>query len=112
MFWGAHLRDGGETMKVLRFGSITLATIMTAVVPIGNNLSAKPRAALQGEVKSKSPKSIVLSVDDGHSSPYPPSPEEKASTDATVTPANSGDAVEGNSPVTAKPADVILRITA
>ena len=87
-------------MKVLRFGSITLATIVTAVVPIGNNLSAKPRAALQAEVKSKSPSSFVLLGEE--------SPEENASTDPTVTPANSGDAVEGNSPVMAKPADVIL----
>jgi len=94
-------------MKVFRFGSITLATIMAVVVAIGNNVSAKPRVALQAEVKSKSPSSI-LSAEDGGSSPYPPSPEGKASTDAAVAPANSGNALEGKSPVTAKPADVIL----
>jgi hypothetical protein len=109
MFWGAHRRDGGETMKVLRIGSTILASLITAVVPIGNNLSAKPRAALHAEVKSKSASSIVLSAEDGDSSRHPPLPEEKASTDATVTPVpNSGDSAEGNSSVTAKPADVIL----
>jgi hypothetical protein len=96
-------------MKVLRIGSTILATLITTVVPTGNNLSAKPRAALHAEVKSKSASSIVLSAEDGDSSRHPPLPEEKASTDATVTPVpNSGDSAEGNSSVTAKPADVIL----
>ena len=109
MFWGAHRGDGGETMKVLRIGSTILATLITAVVPIGNNLSAKPRAALHAEVKSKSGSSIVLSAEDSESSPSPASPEEKANPDATVKPVpNSGDSVEGNSSVPAKPAVVIL----
>jgi len=93
-------------MKVLRIGSIIVAgSIMTAVVPIGNNLSAKPHALLEAE---GSPRSVVLSVEDVNSSSYPPFPEEKASTDAPVTSPKSEDSVEGTSPVTAKPADVIL----
>jgi hypothetical protein len=96
-------------MNVLRNGSIILATIMAAFVPIGNNLSAKPQASLPVEVNAKSPRSIVLSVEDDTSSPYPPSPEGRASTDAPVmSDTKSEDSVEGSSPVTAKPADVIL----
>jgi hypothetical protein len=109
MFWGAHRRDGGETMKALRTGSIILAALMTPIVPIGNNLSAKPRAALHADVKTKAPSSTPVSAEDSDSSPYPPSPEESASTDATLTSTQILDgSFEGNSSITAKPADVIL----
>jgi hypothetical protein len=109
MFWGTPPSRRWGTMKLLRIGSIIVATIMTAFVPIGNNLSAKPHASSEAEVKSKSPRSVVRSVEGGNSSPYPPSPEGKASTDAPVPPQpKSEDSVEGNSPDAAKPADVIL----
>jgi len=96
-------------MKALRTGSIILAALMTPFVPIGNNLSAKPRAALHAEVKTKAPSSTPVSAEDSDSSPYPPSPEESASTDATLTSNQISDgSFEGNSSITAKPADVIL----
>ncbi len=51
----------------------------------------------------------MLSVESGNSSPYLPSPEQKARTDATVTPQpKAEDSVEGNSPGARRPANVIL----
>jgi hypothetical protein len=82
---------------------------MTPIVPIGNNLSAKPRAALHADVKTKAPSSTPVSAEDSDSSPYPPSPEESASTDATLTSTQILEgSFEANSSITAKPADVIL----
>jgi hypothetical protein len=94
-------------MKVLRVGSIVAGSLMTAVVPIGNNLSAKPHASL--EVKSKPPRSVVLPAEGSNSSPHPLSPEGKASADAPVKlEPTSEDSAEANLPAAAKPADVIL----
>jgi hypothetical protein len=57
-------------MKVLQIGGIIVATTITAVFPIGKNLSAKANAAVEAEINSEAPSSLALSAGPGDSSAY------------------------------------------
>jgi hypothetical protein len=74
-------------MKILQIGSIIVATTITAVFPIGKNLSAKPNAAVEAETNSETPSSIALSAERGDSSEYELTalPEEAANGDTPKT---------------------------
>jgi hypothetical protein len=87
MFWAPTFENGGEQMKVLQIGSIIVATTITAVFPIGKNLSAKPNAAIEAETNSEAPSSFALSAEPGDSSAYVLTalPEEEADADTPKT---------------------------